>query len=343
MILYIGNYLSIHGNTPSSVELLGKLLQERYSIKLISSKKNKVLRLIDIMYSIIIFRKRITIVLVDTYSTQGFYFTLITAILSRFLLKPYIPILRGGNLKIRLERSKRLSRIIFNKAYVLIAPSDYMKGIFKNYGYKNLKMIPNSISSKEYSFKLRSKCSPTLLWVRSFHKIYNPIMAIFVVEKLLQEYPETKLFMVGPDKDGSMIRCKDYVARNRLSSRVIFTGVLQKKEWHELSAASDIFLNTTDFDNTPVSVIEAMALGLPVVSTSVGGVPYLIENGKSGLLVEANDVEGMVGAIKQLVNETTLAVAISSQARERVSEFDWEKVRVCWFNLLDQFEKEVNA
>src|SRR5690606_41312383 len=91
--------------------------------------------------------------------------------------------------------------------------------------------------------------------------------------------------------DGSLSAAKKYAKKHDL--RVNFTGKLKKKEWIKLSAAYDIFINTSDIDNTPVSVIEAMALGLPVVSTNVGGIPYLIEEGKTGLLVAAKDPGGM--------------------------------------------------
>ena len=77
-------------------------------------------------------------------------------------------------------------------------------------------------------------------------------------------------------KDGSMEACKEYAAEEKLP--VKFTGKLEKNEWIKISADAGIFINTSNIDNTPVSLMEAMALGLPVVSTNVGGIPYLIED-----------------------------------------------------------------
>ncbi len=170
--------------------------------------------------------------------------------------------------------------------------------------------------------------TPKLLWVRSFSNIYNPMLALSVIEKLQNEYPEVSLAMVGPEKDGSLQKCKEYAKTKKLN--VLFTGKLTKEEWIKLSEAYAIFINTTNFDNTPVSVIEAMALGLPVVSTNIGGIPYLLEDRKDALLVEPNNTEMMTHAIIKLLENSTLANDISNNARHKAESFDWEKVKVLW-------------
>ena len=85
---------------------------------------------------------------------------------------------------------------------------------------------------------------------------------------------DATLAMIGPDVDGSLTKVKDLARKKNLD--VNFTGKLSKPEWINYSKDFNVFINTTNFDNTPVSVIEAMALGLPVVSTNVGGMPFLI-------------------------------------------------------------------
>lgn len=342
MILYVGNYLSKFGNTPSSVEVLGKLLEQRYPMKLISQKRNKVLRLVDIVFTLIATRRTTTVVMVDTYSAQGFYFALSVAVICRVIDIPYIPILHGGNLKSRLQHSRRLSQFIFNRACILVAPSDFMMHTFNAFGYDNIKKIPNTIPVRNYSFKKREKYRPYLLWVRSFHRVYNPLMAIHTLEKLLVCFPEAKLCMIGPDKDGLMEECKSYVTDKGLAENLEFKGVLSKEQWHKVSESYDIFLNTADIDNTPVSVIEAMALGLPVVSTRVGGVPYLIDHGKTGLLVEAGDVMSMVRAVMRFIQEPEFASVLADQARFFVKSFDWDEIKKQWFDILDSFEEPMN-
>lgn len=340
MILYLGNNLSRHGNTPSSIETLGALLGARYEIKKYSSRKNQLLRGIDMLLALIKFRDSVSVVLVDTYSTLGFYYALLTSVICQYFAIPYIPILHGGNLSKRLQKNKRLCRFVFKRATLLVAPSEYMRKTFQNYGYLNVKSIANSIELEEYKFNPRNAPEPTLLWVRSFHKVYNPLMAIDVLKVLIKSYPKARLCMVGPDRDGSLVACKDYARASGLADRILFPGVLSKLEWHKLSNSYDVFINTTNIDNTPVSVIEAMAMGLPVISTSVGGIPFLIQNNINGLLVESGDVKGMCNRIVDLLNNADQAYALSVAARTSVEVFDWEVVKEKWFEVLDPFENK---
>ena len=96
----------------------------------------------------------------------------------------------------------------------------------------------------------------------------------------------------------------------------------------------DIFINTTHVDNTPVSVLEAMALGLPVVSTAVGGIPDLLDDGEEALLVADDDEEAMTEAVIRLIQSPELAQSIARKARRKVEAFDWENVRELWRQLL---------
>ena len=138
--------------------------------------------------------------------------------------------------------------------------------------------------------------------------------------------------MVGPDKDGSLEMCKKYAAEKKLP--VTFSGKLTKEDWIALAKEYDIFINTTHFDNTPVSVIEAMALGLPVVSTNVGGVPYLLDNKKEALLVPDDDSEAFVEAIVSLCNNSSLTRGLVQNARRKAEDFDWKNVKHLWDALL---------
>ncbi|NND11468.1 MAG: glycosyltransferase family 4 protein, partial [Flavobacteriaceae bacterium] len=84
----------------------------------------------------------------------------------------------------------------------------------------------------------------------------------------------------------------------------------------------------------PLSVLEAMALGLPVVSTNVGGIPFLIQDNLDGYLVGKNDVSGMANKIMQILDNTKKARSIIKKARKKVEGFDWDQVRVEWANLM---------
>ena len=333
-ILYIGNSLSKKGNTPSTLEYLAsQLKQEGYVLKTASSIQNKPIRLLDMLVTVFNNRKWVSAVLIDTYSTLNFQYAVAVATVCRFYHIPYIPILHGGNLPVRLQQSKRQSLKLFGNAMTNVAPSQYLQDAFNREGYKNITYIPNSIKIANYSYFVRKKPQPKLLWVRSFSELYNPMLAVSVVELLIEKgYKNAELCMIGPDKDGSLEVCKTYAKQKKLP--VTFTGGLAKEEWIERSKAYDIFINTTNVDNTPVSVIEAMALGLPVVSTNVGGVPFLIDANKDGLLVTPNNAIAFTDQIETILTGTVDSVQLAHQARKKVEQFDWNIVKNKWKAIL---------
>ncbi|EDP94501.1 glycosyltransferase family 4 protein [Kordia algicida OT-1] len=333
MILYVGNIVSGHGKTATTIETLGKLLQkEGFNIRLTSNKQNKILRLFDMLWTVFKLRKKLDYVLIDTYSTTNFlYAYYVSKLCIRFKIK-YIPILHGGNLEARLKHSKAKSDLIFKNAHVNVSPSMFLKTVFEQYGYSNLKHIPNNVELAEYPFKLRKSVKAKLLWVRSFAEIYNPQLAVEIVHGLKQNGIAATLCMVGPRKDASFEKTQELA--KKLNVDVKFTGKLSKQEWISLSTEYDIFINTTNFDNTPISLIEAMALGMPIVSTNVGGIPYLIEDKKDGLLVEPNSAIEMIFHIKKMVFTPEIAEKLSENARKKSEQFDWEVVKAQWKELL---------
>jgi glycosyltransferase involved in cell wall biosynthesis len=334
-ILYIGNKLSKSGNTVTSIETLGSFLKnEGYKVVFSSSKKNKVLRLLDMLYVTLKYSKKVSCVLIDTYSTQNFFYAVLVAKLCRILDLPYIPILRGGILPERLKKSPYLCNKLFGGAKLNVAPSMFLYEVFSAEGYTNLKYIPNTIEMEKYTFLNRNQLKANFLWVRSFSKIYNPLLAIEIVERLMVQNIEVRLCMIGPDKDGTLKECQELVSQKKLP--VTFTGKLSKEDWIKKSRDYDIFINTTNFDNTPVSVIEAMALGLPVVSTNVGGIPYLIDDQQTGILVAPNQAELFVAEIIELLNHPKKATVIAENARKQVEQIDWEIVKEKWNDILSE-------
>ena len=207
-----------------------------------------------------------------------------------------------------------------------------MLDTFKKEGYVNLTFIPNTLEIDKYPFLLRKELQPKLLWVRAFDTIYNPLLAVKVIEALLEKNIDASLCMVGPEKDGALAECKEIALQKNLP--ITFTGMLKKKEWIALSKEYDIFINTTNFDNTPVSVMEAMALGLPVISTNVGGLPYLIEEDVNGILVSPNNINSFVEAIIDLLSDLEKSQTLAKNARVKVEGFDWEVVKEKWDEVL---------
>lgn len=332
-ILYIGNKLSSTKTNPTTHTTLEEGLKaEGYSVISASPVKNKFLRL---SHMLLVFFKNVRkadFILIDVYSTQNFWYAVLLGRFSRLFSKKYIPILHGGNLKKRFIRSPKETEKLLANAFFIISPSLYLLKEVEEMGFSKVKYIPNPLFLEIYSFKKRQEFNPKLLWVRAFDKIYNPMLAIKSLELLLKDHPEAELCMVGPDKDGSLVKCRKYVTEKNLP--VLFKGKLKKKDWIKLSAEYDVFVNSSNIDNTPVSVIEAMALGLPVVSTNIGGIPYLIEEDIAGLLVPPNNPEAMAESISYLLENPEKAKEFSSFGRKKIKEFDWELIKREWSKVL---------
>ena len=333
-LLYVGNKLSHYGFTPGVIETLGPLLEsEGYKVSYAGTYKNQVIRLIEIILKVVFIGRKANYILIDTYSTSAFWFAYFAGSIARLFKVPYIPLLHGGDLPRRLAKSKRVCQRLFNHSYVNVAVSGYLKHEFEERGIK-VTLIPNIINIKNYPFKLREKMRPRLLWVRSFHRQYNPNMAADVLKELLKTHPDAELCMVGPDKDGSMEEFKNYVEGKDLADHVTITGKLSKQDWIDLSSDYDFFINTTNVDNTPVSVVEAMALGLCVVSTNPGGIPYLLSDDVDASLVDVDDSVGMAERIDVIIASPEKGRKYSTLAREKAESFDSELVMDLWKMLL---------
>ena len=199
----------------------------------------------------------------------------------------------------------------------------------------NLQLVPNAVDLGAHTFRTRERPRPQLLWLRAFHRIYNPALAPAVVSKLAQQFPEVQLTMIGPDsRDGSLQLTQRAATALQVSDRVLLPGRVAKADVPTWMSRADIFLNTTNIDNAPVSLVEAMASGLCVVTTSVGGIPYLVEHGRDALLVPPDDADAMAAAVRRILSEPGLAARLSRNARAQAQQFDWSVILPRWKALL---------
>ncbi len=329
-ILYIGNKLAKHGKSPTTIDTLGPKF-EKMGIKVhyASSRLGYFARFWDMVSTTIKLRKKVDLVCMDTYSYFAFYYALLVALTCRLYGVNYCTFLHGGRLPVRLEKNPRLSRWIFKHSIRNISPSGFLKYEFEKVGYPT-EVIPNSIKLDNYTFKERKVIQPRLLYVRHFAEIYNPLLAIKGLYEIIKHYPEAQLNMVGEDKDGSLQRCKEYAVELGVDHAVTFSGRLTQEQWHDLSEDYDIFINTTNIDNTPVSLIEAMALGIPVVSTSVGGIPFMVTDGKDALLFDKDNAEQLCEKVLYLIQNPDKAQQLALAGRINSETYHWSNVELKW-------------
>jgi glycosyltransferase involved in cell wall biosynthesis len=180
----------------------------------------------------------------------------------------------------------------------------------------------------------RAHVRPRLLWMRSFHPLYNPMLAVRVLARLRARYPEASLVMAGYDA-GMEADVRREVARRGLDDAVRFAGFLDGAGKRREGGAADVFISTNHVDNAPVAVVEAAAMGLPVVATDVGGLRDLLDAGTYGLLVPDDDDAAMAEAVTRLVEDAALAAALSTAGRQLAAASSWRQVGPRWTSLFD--------
>lgn len=343
-VLLAGNFLSASvGNRGVCEDLADRLGAAGWSVLTTSRKRARLPRLADMLATVWRRRREYHVANVDVYSGLSFFWAEAVTWTLRRLGKPYVLTLHGGALPDFAERWPERMRKLLESASAVTAPSGFLLENLRPYR-PDLRLIPNALDLSLYPFHRRTAPRPRLVWVRAFHHIYDPRLAVRVLAKIRRRHPDATLEMVGPDKhDGSFEHTRTLAEQLGVASAVFFTGAVPKCRVPERINAGDIFLNTTTIDNTPVSVMEAMACGACVVSTNVGGLPNLIAHGEDGLLVPPRDAEAMAAAVERLLSEPALAERISLAAREKTRAFDWGTVLPQWDEMLREVAAESQA
>lgn len=336
-ILLVGNHLSRSGVTPSVGEEMSKHLRSAgYVVILTSTQRNSLSRLTDMLWTTWNQKDRYQIAQVDVFSGRGFFWAEMVCRVLRWLNKPYILVLRGGNLPIFSSRNTKRVKRLLSSANEVVAPSNYLSQAMQSY-CAQISVIPQPLNLTAYPFRLRLSVTPTLVWLRAFHAIYNPQQGPRLLAALQNRNITAHMTMFGPDKgDGSLQKTLDLAHQLDVNHLLQIPGVIAKQDVPTYLNDYDIFVNTTFIDNTPVSVMEAMACGLCVVSTNVGGIPYLLEHEKDSLLVIPDDPEQMASAIQRLLTEPTLCAQISSAARRKAEAHDTNSVLHQWRELISR-------
>ena len=336
-ILMIGNFLSGLGGRISAGEELAVQLRNRGWTTICTSRKcHAVAKLCDMLVTCLARRRSYSVAYVEVYSGRAFLWAEAVCFALRGLRKPYVLALHGGNLpQFSAHRPWRVGRLL-SSARAVASPSAYLCRSLAA-ARRNVNVIPNGIEIIRYSFRARRNPKPRLVWMRALHRIYRPDLAIEVFERLYRDDRSTSLTLIGPDKfDGSRETLDRRASSSSGKSKITYLGPIQKSAVPSELSKYDIFLNTSEIDNTPVSLIEAMACGLCIVTTNVGGVPDLVTHEKEALLVNAGDPESMTNAVRRILREPDLAEHISTQARKKAETFAWGLVLDRWESVFTE-------
>jgi glycosyltransferase involved in cell wall biosynthesis len=330
-LLLVAPLLSGAGRVPDVFETLGPLLADRgHEVTSTSARPEALLRVTDQVTTALRRRRRTDVTVVHLYSGRAF---LTEDVVSAVAGGRLVGVLSGGGLPAFGERHPGWVRRVLGRFDHLVAPSPYLGRWAAAAADTPVTVIPNPLDLAPYPFRARTAVRPTVLWLRAYHDIYAPEVAVEAVALLVDRHPSVRLTMVGVDK-GRQDGVRALVTRRGLDDRVSVGGFAGPDEKRALFAEHDVFLNTSRVDNRPVSVVEAAASGLCVVSTDVGGIPDLVEDGASALLVPPDDPGAVAAAIARLVADPALGERISRGGRAVAEAGRPERVSDAWGELL---------
>jgi glycosyltransferase involved in cell wall biosynthesis len=229
-----------------------------------------------------------------------------------------------------IERNKEKYIELFKYSNKIIGVSEDICQQLQKLGCPKEKVfyLPCSINFKLFSYKDHTNNPPQLLSVGRFSETKSPHLTILAFNEVLKEVPEAKLVMVGKDGGGELFEACHILARAlNIEDKVDFKGILTPNEVKIEMDKASVFVQhsiTTplngDKEGTPVSVMEAMACGLPVVATNHAGISELIQSGKNGFLVEEYDYLEMAEKIILCLSNLDLAFSIGQNASLSLSK-----------------------
>jgi glycosyltransferase involved in cell wall biosynthesis len=219
--------------------------------------------------------------------------------------------------------------LILRRVDRIVVPSGYLTEVFHEFGL-TAQAIPNIVDISQFRYRVRRPLSPHLVCTRGFHSYYCVDVVVRAFAEVQKAFPEARLDLVGGGPLEPDIR---NLVRQMNLKGVNFKGVIAHSEIASCYDEADIFINASRLDNMPVSVLEAFASGMPVVSTEPEGMRYLVEHGRTGLLSPPGDAEALAQNVIRVLQDSELADRLVSNARQEFQRYSWPAVREQWLEV----------
>jgi glycosyltransferase involved in cell wall biosynthesis len=236
---------------------------------------------------------------------------------------------RSGEAEDHLERWRLTAVPTMRIADEIVVASGYLVSVFARFGLQ-ARVVLNIVELARFRFRDRAPVRPVFLSTRLLEPLYNVSCILRAFASIQKRYPEASLTIAA---DGSMRSHLEQLASDLDLRHARFIGGVPFEAMPDLYDAADIYLNANDIDNTPVSILESFASGLLVVTTEAGGIPYILEHERTGLMVKCGDHEALAASAIRLLQDPALTVELARNARESVLSFTRAAVCDEWLSL----------
>lgn len=237
---------------------------------------------------------------------------------------PVVVNYRGGEAGAFLERSQRMVRASMRKTAALVVPSAFLQGVFAQFGMPSV-IVPNVVDLALFHRRgARDAQAPHVVVARNLEALYDNATALRAFAILRSRFPDARMTVAGSGPEEARLRA--LTEELGLGACVTFAGRLDRNAMAALYRQGDVVLNPSLADNMPNSVLEALACGVPVVSTNVGGVPFLVRDGVTALLVAPADPPAMAAAGRRLLEDDALWSRLAEAGVAEVQRYTWARV-----------------
>lgn len=237
---------------------------------------------------------------------------------------PVIVNYRGGEAPAFFARQFRWVRPTLERTALVLVPSGFLEQVFRRWGV-DARVVPNIVDLGRFCPAGRPAPPPHVIVTRNLEDLYDIPTAIRAFAQIRAAFPEARMTVAGsgPRRERLEALCREL----GLAHAVSFTGRLDNEQIAALYRQAHLMLNPSLADNLPISILEAMASGVPIVTTNVGGIPYLVRDGVTALMVAPGDHQAMAAAALRLLGDGELADRFCSSALAEVEQYAWSRVR----------------
>lgn len=238
---------------------------------------------------------------------------------------------RGGDAQGFFAHSFYWVEKTLKRADAIVVPSAFLQQIFHRFGVA-VTVVPNIVDLKRFSPRpKKGDDSPHLIVTRNLEPIYDVATAIRAFHIVSQEFAAARLSIAGSGLEEQNL--KALADSLGIAGAVTFLGQLDNERMGALYASADLTVNSSLVDNMPVSILESLASGVPVVSTNIGGIPYLVEHEKTAMLVAPGDPQKIAQAILTLLRDPAKATALAREGLVLAQNHSWGSLKNKWLEV----------
>jgi glycosyltransferase involved in cell wall biosynthesis len=237
---------------------------------------------------------------------------------------PVVVNYRGGEAAAFFARRFHLVRPTLARARSIVVPSTFLREVFARFGFAAVE-VPNIVDLEAFHAPHATPANPRILVTRNLEAVYDIATALRAFALVQARVPAAGMTIAGSGPQRAEL--EGIATALGVAPRVRFTGRLDNAELPALYREATVALNPSLADNMPISLLEAMASGVPIVSTNVGGIPYVVRDGYSALLVPPGDANRMAEAVLRVIEDASLARQLAANGAREAIQYQWPRVR----------------